>query len=77
MGALVRSLLKNERHEESPPPIATQVAQTRKALSSSTEIWSHAVFDAGNRADRDPGYARKVEKRLFYTLEHFSIRWTY
>jgi len=41
---------------EEPPP---------KRLSPSTEAWSQSALDAGNRADRDPKFAKDVGKRLF------------
>ena len=41
------------------------VQQTIGALSSSTEAWSQAALDAGNRADHDPEYAYEIGKRLF------------
>lgn len=39
--------------------------QTSKRLSQSTEAWSQSALDAGNRADRDPKFAKQVGKRLF------------
>lgn len=41
------------------------VQRTTGALSPSTEAWSQAALDAGNRADHDPGYAYEIGKRLF------------
>ena len=41
------------------------VQQTTGGLSPSTEVWSQAALEAGNRADRDPEYAEDVGKRLF------------
>jgi len=46
--------------------IATPTVQrTTGALSPSTEAWSQATLDAGNRADHDPEYAYEIGKRLF------------
>ncbi|MET3763111.1 recombinase family protein [Sphingomonas sp. UYEF23] len=46
--------------------IATPTVQrTARALSPSTEAWSQATLDAGNRADHDPEYAYEIGKRLF------------
>jgi DNA invertase Pin-like site-specific DNA recombinase len=46
--------------------IATPAVQrTTGALSPSTEAWSKAALDAGNRADHDPEYAYEIGKRLF------------
>ena len=45
--------------------IATPTVQrTTGALSPSTEAWSQATLDAGNRADHDPEYAYEIGKRL-------------
>ena len=41
------------------------VQQTTGRLSPSTEVWSQAALDAGNRADHDSKYAYEVGKRLF------------
>lgn len=54
-----------------PKPIATvtqftaAMLESAKTLSPGTEAWSQAALDAGNRADRDPEYAKEVGKRLF------------
>ena len=46
--------------------IATPIVpRTMGALSPSTEAWSQATLDAGNRADHDPEYAYEIGKRLF------------
>ncbi|WP_010189167.1 recombinase family protein [Sphingomonas sp. PAMC 26605] len=46
--------------------LATPTAQrTMGVLSPSTEAWSQAALDAGNRADHDPEYANEIGKRLF------------
>lgn len=49
--------------DETLPPSAGR--QTPKRLSLSTEAWSQSALDAGNRADRDPEFAKEVGKRLF------------
>ena len=57
--------------DDAPRPIVTvkqfttAVLEPSKMLSPSTEAWSQAALDAGNRADRDPEYAKDIGKRLF------------
>lgn len=57
--------------DDVPAPI-TNVTQftaamldAAKTLSPATEAWSQAAIDAGNRADRDPEFAKDVGERLF------------
>lgn len=57
--------------DETPLPITNvkhftaATLESARALSPSTEAWSQAALDAGNRADRDPEYAKAVGKGLF------------
>lgn len=51
--------------EKETPPVAAPVSRTPNVLSPGTEAWSQAALNAGNRADRDPKYAKEIGKRLF------------
>lgn len=57
--------------DDTPTPITNvrhftaAMLDSAKTLSPSTETWSQAALDAGNRADLDPEYAKAVGKRLF------------
>lgn len=57
--------------DETPLPITNvkhftaATLESARTLSPSTEAWSQAALDAGNRADCDPEYAKAVGKGLF------------
>ena len=55
----------NTMGETNVEQFTAAILESARTLSPSTEAWSQAVLDAGNRADRDPEYAKEVGKRLF------------
>ena len=46
-------------------PTVSSDKPTGKRLSASTETWSDAALKAGNKADKDPAFAKKVGTQLF------------
>lgn len=46
-------------------PTISRDKPTGKRLSESTEAWSNAALKAGNKADKNPAFARTVGAQLF------------